>query len=357
MSSSEPPAVAGSTGGAVDGVVDHRALLAEIDQEVARRRSSGELPADFERELDLVFARFAPVHAIGDDFDQVLERAESSTFVDVLAPTESSLPVVPQVKRVVRKAIAWELRYVAQQVSAFATASVRAIRLLAARVDALESAAGGGSAVGAARDTVGGGPQADREHWAPVVAGALQGVAGRVLHADADDGWLVAHLVAAGIDAYGVDPIGRAAPAGVELREDRALDHLRALPEGALAAVVLSGCVDRLPVGQQRALATAARTAVVDGGVVIVIGTDPRWLVFGTTDPVASDLSPGRPLHAATWAHLLGVSGGAEVSAGPRPAGLRPVPGSPPDMAANLHRIDEMLFPPRGYALVARLAG
>jgi hypothetical protein len=51
------------------------------------------------------------------------------------------------------------------------------------------------------------------------------------------------------------------------------------------------------------------------------------------------------------------VTGVAEVSAGPRPVGLRSVPGSPPDMAANLHRIDEMLFPPRGYALVARLAG
>lgn len=348
---------AGSSGAGQAEPIDHAALLAEIDQEVVRRRASGELPADFERELDLVFARFAPVHAIGDDFAQVLERAESSTFIDVLAPTESSLPVVPQVKRVVRKAITWELRYIAQQVSAFATASVRAVRLLAERVDQLERASGAEPAGPGGPGSPGGPAVAltpDREHWAPLVAAAVSGVDGRVLHAEADDGWLVASLGAAGIDAYGVGPVARTAPAGVELREDRVLDHLEALPDGSLGALVLSGCVDRLGLGSQRALAGLAWAKVAAGGVVVVIGTDPRAALAGAADPVAADLAPGRPLHAATWAHLLGVGDGAEVLAGPRPAGLRPVPGGPPDMAANLHRLDEVLFPPRSYAVIAR---
>lgn len=329
--------------------IDHAALLAEIDQEVARRRASGDLPADFERELDLVFARFAPVHAIGDDFGQVLERAESSTFIDVLAPTESSLPVVPHVKRVVRKVITWELRHMAQQVTAFANASVRALRLLAERVDALEEASGAlpGAVAGGASDRT-----PDRDHWAPLVAAAVAGANGRVLHAEADDGWLLTRLGAAGMDVYGVDPVARTPAAGMELREDAALDHLRALPDGALGAVVLSGCVDRLGLGHQRRLAAAARAKVAPGGVVVVIGRDPRSV--GRGDPVAADLAPARALHAETWAHLLGGGDGIEVLAGPRPEGLRQVPGAPPDMAANLHRLDALLFPPDSYAVVAR---
>ena len=57
---------------------------------------------------------------------------------------------------------------------------------------------------------------------------------GRALHAAAGaDDWLVRRLVAAGGDAYGVDPRydGR-----VELSA-----HLRAVAPGALGAVVLSG--------------------------------------------------------------------------------------------------------------------
>ena len=122
-------------------VIDHRRLLEEIDAEVRRRRESGDLPADFERELDLAFARFAPVHAIGDDFDQVVERAEQSAFVDVLAPTQSAQPLVGHVKRIIRKAIIWEVRYVAQQVGGFSVAITRAVRLLGRRVDALEEVA------------------------------------------------------------------------------------------------------------------------------------------------------------------------------------------------------------------------
>lgn len=333
--------------------IDHERLLAEIDEEARRRRESGDLPAEFERELDLVFARFSPVHAIGDDFHQVLERAEQSTFIDVLAPTESSMPLVPHVKRIVRKAIIWEVRYVAQQVSAFASATARAVRLLGERVDRLERARPGDGRTGQAER-----PGPDLAGWEALVVEALAGRPGRVLHADAEDGALVARLGLAGVDAYGVDPVERAAPAGVELRRDDALAHLRALPEGALAGVVLSGCVDRLPLADQRELAELALSRA-PGGVVVVLGTDPRAAAAGAADVVAADLAPGRPLHAATWAELLGRAGArsavaVEVVPGPRPPGLSAVPDVGPELAANLERLDERLFPPASYAVVVR---
>lgn len=334
-------------------VIDHRRLLDEIDAEVRRRRDSGDLPADFERELDLAFARFAPVHAIGDDFDQVVERAEQSAFVDVLAPTHSAQPLVGHVKRVIRKAIIWEVRYVAQQVSSFSAAITRAVRLLGRRVDALEEVAPPPARLRAAGATT---ASVDAEQWGPTVVAALEGTTGRVLHAECGDGALVAMLTDAGFDAYGADPVEQAAPAGVEVRADEALDHLAALPDGALGAIVLSGCVERLPVGALTRLAVVAAAKVAPGGRVVVLSADPRGWERGRS-PVDADLASGRPLRAETWAHLFGAQQlHAEVAtrfAVPDSERLQPVPGAEPALAANIARLDELLFPPASYAVVA----
>ncbi|MGQ0520653.1 MAG: hypothetical protein ACT4PX_05830 [Actinomycetota bacterium] len=332
--------------------VDHDRLRAEIDAEVRRRRESGDLPADFERELDLAFARFAPVHAIGDDFDQVLERAEQSTFVDVLAPTASAQPLVGHVKRVIRKVIIWEVRYVASQVSAFSSAMARAVRLLGQRVDALEK-------VAPARlraDTLTVARGLDAARWAPVVLAALDGVRGRVLHTECGDGALVAQLAGAGLDAYGVEPVELAPAAGAEVRADEALSHLAALPDAALGGLVLSGCVDRLPAGALLELADLAAAKVAPGGTVVVVSADPR--AWARSHPaVEVDLAPGRPLRSETWCHLLEGRGlrarlAAEQDAAAGEA-LEAVPGADPALAANLERLNQVLFPPTAYAVVA----
>lgn len=292
--------------------IDHPQLLAEIDAEVRRRRESGELPADFERELDLVFARFAPVHAIGDDFAQVLERTEQSTHMDVLAPVASRTPGVGFAKRVIRKAVIWEVRYVAQQVSTFAFGITRAVRLLGERVDGLERSApgAGGRLLAMARAEA---PLIDTGHWGPVVVDAVVGSPGRVVHAECGGGELVAHLAAAGVDAYGVDPSEQVPPAGIELRVDDAIEHLRAVTDSSLGGVVLSRCVDLLPLGVLTEMVDLVRTKLAPGGVAVVLGTHPEaWT------GVAADLAPGKPLHPDTWCRLLGAGVSAtEVVEGP----------------------------------------
>ena len=333
--------------------IDHRRLLDEIDAEVRRRREAGDLPPDFERELDLTFARFAPVPAIGDVFDQVMERAEQSTFIDVLASTQSAQPLVGQAKRVIRKAIIWEVRHVASQVSAFASAMARATRLLARRVDALEQVVPPPArlrALGAAAAPL------DVDVWGPTVVEVLAGARGRVLHAESGDGSLVVALTAGGLDAYGVDPLDQAAPAGAEVRTDDVADHLAALPDGGLGGLVLSGCVERLPLGALAALAEQAAVKVAPGASVVVLSTDPRVWEVGRS-PVDADLAAGRPLRAETWCHLLAAQGlDARVAAEqpvPASAQLQPVPGADPAVAANFDRLNQLLFPRAAYAVVA----
>ena len=339
--------------------IDHAQLLAEIEDEVRRKRESGELPAGLERELDLVFARFAPVHALEGDFAQVLTRAEEATFIDVLAPFESSLPVVPYVKRVIRKLILWVVRYVAQQVSGFAQAITRAVRLLGERVDALEDALPAAVAEPADGRTA----IPDLDHWSAALTRLLDPGVGRVLHAEAGDGALVERLLAAGFDAYGTEPSSRASlvasAKGLEIRTDGAREHLEVLPDRSLGGVVLSGCVDRLPVAAQLSLAGLAFAKVAPGGMVAVVATDPvAWAADRSA--VEHDLAPGRPLRAETWRHVLAEQGflAVELHAGPRPPGLEAVPAGRRDPAAavlnaNIERLNEVLFPPTSYAVSA----
>ena len=57
--------------------LDLQQVLREIDDEVRARRAAGEFPPGMERELDLLFARFAPPTVSGDNLDGLLEAVGS----------------------------------------------------------------------------------------------------------------------------------------------------------------------------------------------------------------------------------------------------------------------------------------
>lgn len=293
----------------------------EIEDEVRARRASGDFPPGLERDLDAIFARFAPAVTGGDDLASALDAAERASFVDVDVPTESRIAAVGPVKRVLRKLVGWYLRYLAQQMSAFATSSVAALRHLARRVEDLESATPGASArvLEQARSVA---PPPMVSGFEASVVEVLRGRTGRVLVAECGDGTLLRLLVEAGADAYGVDPqasptheLGRS---GLEVRVDEALVHLRAVGEEALAGLVLTGCVDRLGLGAQIELAERASATLADAGRIVVLGTAPEaWT--RSVDAVTADLTPGRPLHGETWAHLLDAHGFTTIEHRPGP--------------------------------------
>jgi hypothetical protein len=287
--------------------IDLQQVLREIDEEVAARRASGDFPPGMERDLDLIFARFAPATTSGDDLDALLEQADRGAFMDVDVPTASRLPAVSIVKKVLRKLMAWYLRYVAQQVSVFATATVGALKLLGRRVAVLEaSTPGADPAVREQLTRAASVP--DFADVATTVSTLFASITGRVLVGECGDGALVRQLKAAGADAYGCDPrlalAEQATLAGSEVRTDDLFDHLGAVDHEALVGLVLAGVVDREPVGRQLALADLAATVLATGGRVAIVGTQPdAW--GRTTSIIDADLSPGKPLHAETWVHLL----------------------------------------------------
>jgi hypothetical protein len=327
---------------------------------VRAKRASGELPADVERELDMMFARFAPAGALEGNFDQLLERAEQQAFIDLLAPNESAKPGVGQVKRVVQKTVRWYMRYVVDQITGFAHTLTKALRQLSDRVEKVERSSASDEEINNALLKLK--PALD-ETWVPHIKSALQGVHGRVLHTRCGEGALVRSLKDDGFDVYGVEPLpelvvmGTAGNSGLDLRADGELTHLRLLAPGTLVGLVLSGGVDILPRGSQIELLDLAVTALDKGGRLIIVASDPvGWQ--RVRNPIETDLAPGRPLHAPTWLHLLGERGFREINvqSGYRSGTLNHVPGADEYTAAlnaNLDRINDVLFPPTSWLITA----
>ena len=295
---------------------DLQQVLREIDEEVKARRASGDFPPGLERDLDLTFARFAPAAVSGDDLAGLIEAADRTSFVDPDPPTGSRIPPVAYLKKAERKLLGWYFRYLSQQVTAFGGSVVQVLRQVAKRLDAVERATPGvdEASLAAARTAA---TPADAADLTDVVLDALRGTTGRTLVTEAGDGSLVRRLVDAGADAYGVEPrldlAESAALSGLEVRDDDAVVHLRAVADAALAALVLVGCTDRLAQPSKINLAAEAGRVLAPGGTAVVVGAVPdSW---GAANPVEADLSPGRPFHAATWVHLLEERGftGARV--------------------------------------------
>jgi SAM-dependent methyltransferase len=284
--------------------VDLQRVLREIDEEVRARRAAGDFPPGMEKELDLVFARFAPPAAAGDDLDAVIEAADRTAYIDPIPPVASRLPAVSLLKRVEHRLLGWYMRFVSQQVTAFAGVVVQALKLVSKRLEALEDAVPATnpalvSLSGGATRPATTGPVAD------AVADFLRGTAGRVLVAECGDGALLRHLEP--LDVYGIEPrvdlAESAALTGLDVREGDVLGHLRGVADGGLGGAVLAGAVDRAPLPAKLGMIERLATALTSGGRLVLVGTDPDG--WGLGNPVEADLAPGRPLHPATWVHLL----------------------------------------------------
>jgi len=296
-------------------VEDHRAYLAqvmgEIDQEVRRRRASGDLPARIERELDELFLEHSPVAGRGGALEDALALVDTSAFIDPVVPVASNRSGGAVVKKGLRSLNLWYIGFVTHQVSQFAAAASRALHLVDDRLAELARELDGQRVPPApVVDAPGDGDAA--AWWVAGVVESLAPLSGRVLHAAAGDGWLVRALSAGGVDAYGVDPrAGRTEPGeqdGLDLREEGVADHLRAVAPSGLAGVVLTGVVDGMSPGERRQVLELVGECLAPEGVLVVHSWTPSAWSSDSAPPEA-DLSPGRPLRPSTWAHLLEPAG------------------------------------------------
>jgi hypothetical protein len=295
-------------------------VMAEVDDDVRRRRASGELPSARERELDDLFVAHSPASGQGANLRQALERVDRAMYVDPVVPVDSNHRAGGAIKKGMRSASLWYVGWLTHQINQFASATSRSLHLIEQRLIELE---GGDGVQRAPRAEVVEFPElhGGEAWWVAPAIDAVGPAPGRTLHAACGDGWMVRRLVAAGRDAYGVDPRpGRAAPevgAASDLRTDEVAVHLRAVVPGDLGAVILSGVVDGMAAGEREELLRLTTTALAPSGVLVLHSvTATTW--HGPAAPVQADLCPGRPLRSGSWCALLDARGyHASVRPGP----------------------------------------
>jgi hypothetical protein len=295
-------------------------VMAEIEQEVRLRRASGDLPPKLERELDELFLAHSPVAGRGGDLTEALRMVDAATFVDPVVPVESERAAGAVVKKGMRTLLLWYVGWITHQISQFASAVSRTLHIVEGRLKELERK------VEVQRVPNAGVVEFPAVHgaeawWVAPAVDAVKAAPGRIVHAASGDGWLVRQIVAAGGDAYGVDPRPDLVEQGVltvsDLRGEDLADHLRAVAPAGLGALVLSGVVDGMASGERTQLLHLIGATLAPGGVLVVHSvTRATW--DGDAAPFEADLAPGRPLRAETWRQLLDASGyHATVAAGP----------------------------------------
>jgi hypothetical protein len=337
--------------------VDMARVREEVEAEVRARRAAGVYPPGFERDLDALFDRFAPV-PVTDNLENALERSEDAASIDPEIPVASNNPAFGAVKRVMAKLLGWYHQFVVQQVMGLGVAINNVLRTLVDKVTRLETLVGD-ERIRQELDRLE--PDADDSLWQAVAVDAVRGVRGRVAFADAGDGELLAEVCAAGVDAYGIEPRAELVDAGrargLDVRTNDVVTHLQSVASGDLAGLMLRGCVERMTRPALLELLDRAAGALATGGRLVVMSRTPgTWSRVRSV--VEADLTPGRPLHAETWAWLLEGHGFAEVEVVTvgTPESLTPVPEDRPDAAilnANLARLSATLFEPEGFVVTA----
>jgi SAM-dependent methyltransferase len=286
-------------------------VMAEIEEEVRVRRTSGDLPPKLERELDELFLAHSPVAGRGGDLAEALRMVDAATFVDPVVPVDSNRAAGAAVKKGMRSLLLWYVGWITHQVSQFASAVSRTLHIIDGRLKELERK------VDVQRVPSAGVVEFATVHrpdawWVEAAVAAVAPVPGRIVHAACGDGWLVQRITAAGGDAYGVDPRTNLTERGTlgvsDLRGEDLSDHLRAVAAAGLGAVVLSGVVDGMGSGEREQLLELIARTLAPGGVLVVHSL-ARSTWEGADAPYEADLAPGRPLRAETWRQLLEGAG------------------------------------------------
>jgi hypothetical protein len=336
-------------------------VMADIDAEVRRRRASGDLPAGLERELDELFLEFSPVGLQGRArLRETLSLVDGSAYVDIAVPTESNKAVGSYIKRFIRKGLGWYMNFIVAQVVKFAWSVSRMFHVVVDHIEELEAAVETHRSPDLPLDAV---PTAHpgTAWWSQAAVDALRQLPDRVLVADCGDATLVESMIAAGIDAYGTEPsdllLEPALVRGVDVRAEGVIDHLDVVAGEALGGIVLTGSVQWLRPNEREQLLELVATRLTVGGTLVLHSTSPEgWA--GSAPPLVRDLAPGHPLHAETWAHLLGARGFsvAEPVRGGDDRRLTRVGADAADGAAinaAIDTINELLLGPTEYLVVA----
>jgi len=144
---------------------------------------------------------------------------------------------------------------------------------------------------------------------------------------------------------------------GLAISTGDGITHLAALPDGSLGAVVLIQVVEHLTPQQLIDLVVVARDKVRDGGMLVLETVNPQSL-YTFAHAFYLDPTHSNPVHPAYLEFVVRQSGWPHVRiewrSPPADDELLEAPSDwSPAAAANIARLNRLLFGPQDYALVA----
>lgn len=180
---------------------------------------------------------------------------------------------------------------------------------------------------------------------------------GPVLDVGCGRGELVGLLGEAGVEARGIDAdadmVAYAQGEGLAVEQADAVAHLEATEDGSLGAIVMAQVVEHLPPPVLVRVLELAADKLRPGGVLIAETINPL-------SPLAlrhyfADLTHSQPLVPETLELLARQAGFGETEIRylNEPADRLTEPDDPV-IAANVRRLNDLLFAPLDYALIAR---
>ena len=200
----------------------------------------------------------------------------------------------------------------------------------------------------------------------------FEGATGPVLDVGCGRGEFLVLLKQAGIEAYGVDleeaNVALCREQGLDARREDAVAHLQALEPGSVGGVFSSQVAEHVSPPALAALCRAASRALAPGGVFVAETPNPESLfIFASFFYV--DVTHTNPIHPEAFRFLLDSAGLRDIEivrSEPVPDPMRlEVPEVPPgaDQAVrasievvqrNIGRLNDLLYGPQQYAIVAR---
>jgi SAM-dependent methyltransferase len=354
--------------------IDVAALFERLSEELRRGAGAGASPA----------AEFASTRALAE------------RFWPVTAEREAGGGIKGFIKRVLRKFMRWYVEPLAADQRVFNDAVLKLVDALSERADAaaagreqaerivreleerltrLERRPAGGGAVQVA-PTVAAQPGAasvpDYFAFESRMRGSVEAIRERqrryvddfrdqapVLDIGCGRGELLGLLREAAVGARGIDAdadmVAFARGEGLEVEQADLVEHLEQLDDGSLGGIFMGQVVEHLPAATLvRALGLAA-AKLRPGGLFVAETINPL-------SPLAlrsyfADLTHAQPLVPETLELLARQAGFAETELRflNEPAERLTEPDDPV-IAANVRRLNELLFAPLDYALVARTA-
>jgi len=350
-----------------------------------------DVAALFERLRDELRRGAADGDARGAEFAS--SRALAERFWPVTAEREAGGGPKGFVKRLLRKFMRWYVEPLAADQRVFNNSLLKLVDVLSERTDA--AIAGREQAERLVREleervvrlerrgpSGGGTPAAVTVAAQPAAAalpdyfafesrmrGSVEGVRDRqrpyvedyrnaapVLDIGCGRGELLTLLRDAGVEARGIDAdadmVAYARGEGLDVEQADLVEHLGGLEDGSLGGIFMGQVVEHLPPGTLARALELAAAKLRPGGVLVAETINPL-------SPIAmrnyfADLTHAQPLVPETLELLARQAGFAETEIRFLNEPERLTEPDDPVIAANVRRLNELLFAPLDYALVAR---